>query len=273
MGRHKYIQCSSCQKKIRSDNMKFHKHRKVEVEKYKMKICSICGKIMKSGNLARHLKIHGKRNVVDEIKAAQKENEEKLENGKLIEEYIKTENIDPEILQRKHKEALQTKIPTHVVDVTLRVWQKVLLKYIEPSERGIFWIVGRRGNEGKSWFQRYLQNLRGPSRVFEVSIKKNSDGILHALSKRIVSLIEIFLFNVPRSFDMEDFPYGFIEEIKDGNAVSTKYNSSVLDIKIPNSVLVFANELPDITRMSKDRWTVYSTDGEYLFRNSGCKVE
>ena len=72
---------------------------------------------------------------------------------------------------------------------------------------------------------------------------------------------------------MEDFPYGFIEEIKDGNAVSTKYNSSVLDIKIPNTVVVFSNELPDITRMSRDRWTVYSTDGEYLFKDNGRKVE
>ena len=71
---------------------------------------------------------------------------------------------------------------------------------------------------------------------------------------------------------MEDFPYGFIEEIKDGNAVSTKYNSSVLDIKIPNSVVVFSSELPDITRMSTDRWTVYSTDGEYLFKDNGNMV-
>ena len=134
--------------------MKFHKHKKVEVSKYKMKICSICGKIMKSGNLARHLKkhsednarlskshankykmkicpicgknmingnlarhlknIHGKRQIVDGIKAAQKENEEKLENGRLIEEYISSRNIDPEILQQKHKEALQTKIPTSI---------------------------------------------------------------------------------------------------------------------------------------------------------------
>ncbi len=46
-------------------------------------------------NLARHLKKHGKRDIVDEIKAAQKENKEKLENGRLIEEYIDTENIDP----------------------------------------------------------------------------------------------------------------------------------------------------------------------------------
>ena len=276
MGRHKYIQCSSCQKKIRSDNMKFHKHRKVEVEKYKMKICSICGKIMKSGNLARHLKMHEKnshRQMADEIEAAHKENIERLENGKFIEEYISTKNYDPEILQRKHKEALQTKIPSPVVDVTLRVWQNVLLKYIEPSERGIVWIVGRSGNEGKSWFQRYLQNLRGPSRVFEVSIKKNSDAILHALSKRIVSLIELFLFNVPRSFSMDDFPYGFIEEIKDGNAISAKYSSSILNIKIPNAVVVFSNEYPNIKKMSRDRWTVYTTDGEYLFKANGRKVE
>ena len=237
-----------------------------------MKICSICGKLMIGRNLARHLKKHGKRDIVDEIKAAQKGNKEKLENGRLIEEYIDTEKIDPEILHQKQKAALQTKVPTPVVGVTLKVWQKVVLNNIEPSERGILWIVGRSGNEGKSWFQRYLRNLRGSSKVFESSIKKNSDGILHALSKKIVSLIEIFLFNVPRSFNMEDFPYGFIEEIKDGNAVSTKYNSSVLDIKFPNTVVIFSNEFPDSTRMSEDRLTVYSTDGEYLFKDNGNMV-
>ncbi len=37
--------------------------------------------------------------------------------------------------------------------------------------------------------------------------------------------------------------------------------------------LASKTSLPDLTKMSKDRWTVYSTDGEYLFRDSGYKVE
>ena len=36
--------------------------------------------------------------------------------------------------------------------------------------------------------------------------------------------------------------------------------------------VVFSNEFPDSTRMSEDRWTVYSTDGEYLFKDNGNMV-
>ena len=41
--------------------------------------------------------------------------------------------------------------------------------------------------------------------------------------------------------------------------------------KVEESV-VFSNEFPDSTRMSEDRWTVYSTDGEYLFKDNGNNV-
>ena len=53
----------------------------------------------------------------------------------------------------------------------LRPWQEKLVELIKPSERDIIWIVGSVGNEGKTWFQKYLKDIHGV-RVFDVNIKK-----------------------------------------------------------------------------------------------------
>ena len=276
MGRNKYIECSTCSKKIRSDNMKLHKHSKVYVQKYNMKICPICNKAMIYTNLTRHMRTHAKQSyskLIDEIKTDQKRNKENFEKGVFIKEYINQQKIDPKILRKEHQKAVKTSIDSPVLDIVLKPWQEKLLKLIKPSKREIFWIVGRDGNEGKSWFQDYLRNTRGSGKVFQAAMKKSRDGILHALSKRIVSLIDLFIFNVPRCFDMNDFPYDILEEIKDGKTVSTKYDSSILKLNTPNIVVVFSNENPNEWKMSKDRWTVYDIKEEYLFTSRGCKIE
>ena len=240
-----------------------------------MKICPICNKAMIYTHLARHMRTHTKQSyskLVDEIKTDVEKNKEDLEKGEFIKDYIQQQKIDPKILRREHQKAVKTSIDRPLLDVVLRPWQEKLLKLMKPSEREILWIVGKDGNEGKSWFQNYLKNSLGASKVFQASIKKNSEGILHALSKRIVSLIDWFIFNVPRCFYFDDIPYHMLEEIKDGKAVSTKYESSILDLNTPNIVVVFSNERPEERKMSRDRWSVYNIEGEYLFRN-GRKLE
>ena len=61
-----------------------------------------------------------------------------------------------------------------------------------------------------------------------------------------------------KNFHMEDFPYCFLQEIKDGIAASTKCEINILELKTPNIVLVSLNDLPDKDKISKDRWTVRS---------------
>ena len=272
MGRNKYIQCSVCSKNIRSDKMKFHMHSK-DV-KYKKKTCPICKKLMILTNLERHLKIHAKQSKaewINEIKTDQVKNKECLEKGLFITEYIKEQNIDANILRREYREAMKTKLPTPQVEVILRPWQERLVEVMKPSEREIIWIVDPAGNEGKSWFQKYLKDIHG-LRVFDANIRRSSKCILHILSKEIVSLIDIFLFNVPRSFNMDEFPYEMLEELKDGKAESTKYNSIKLQVNTPNIVLVFSNENPDKERMSNDRWVIYLIGGGVLLHSNGYKV-
>ena len=45
---------------------------------------------------------------------------------------------------------------------------------------------------------------------------------------------------------MDDFPYEMLEELKDGKAESTKYNSIKLQVNTPNTVLVFSGGGEDI---------------------------
>ena len=252
--------------------MKFHMHSK-DV-KYKKKTCPICKKLMILTNLERHMKIHAKQSKaewINEIKTDQVKNKECLERGLFITEYIKEQNIDANILRREYREAMKTKLPTPQVEVILRPWQERLVEVMKPSEREIIWIVDPAGNEGKSWFQKYLKDIHG-LRVFDANIRRSSKCILHILSKEIVSLIDIFLFNVSRSFNMDEFPYEMLEELKDGKAESIKYNSIKLQVNTPNTVLVFSNENPDKERMSKDRWIIYLIGVGVLLHSNGYKV-
>ena len=255
MARNKYIRCKVCSKNVRSD--KQHSHGE---NAYSMKSCSICHKSMIAGNLFRHMKTHTKtkQGILNNIKKDQEHLIQLRETGQIIEELLKNSTIDPSSLRREYSKALEVVSTPDKITDTLRPWQQELLEDIKPSDRNIIWVVGRGGAEGKSWFQRYLVQHHGPHRVFDTTIEKRSDGILHALSKRIVSLIEVFIFNIPRSFSIDNVPYNLFEQIKDGQAISAKYDSKVLRFKTPNIVLVFANNQPSRSKMSLDRWQTFN---------------
>ena len=210
--------------------------------------------------------------LIEELERGKEKKKKDYERGVFIKNSIRNGEIDPDILTEEHHKAMKTKFRALKVEVILKPWQEKLVELIKPSEREIIWIVGSVGNEGKTWFQKYLKDIHGV-RVFDANIKKSSKCILHILSKEIVSLKDLFLFNVPRSFNMDDFPYEMLEELKDGKAESTKYNSVKLELNTPNTVLVFSNEKPDKERMSNDRWVIYLIGGGgYLLRTNGYKV-
>ena len=85
--------------------------------------------------------------------------------------------------------------------VQLRPWQRKLVK-IRPTQRHVIWIWGSRGNEGKSWFQSYLETFYGFSRVVRLDLRNKTSNILYALSKRPLQTTDIFLFNDTRASDL-----------------------------------------------------------------------
>jgi hypothetical protein len=206
------------------------------------------------------MKTHISKDILDNIRKDQEHFDQVRKTGQIVEELLKNSNIDPRSLRREYTKALEImNVPDKITD-TLRPWQQNLLEDIKPSDRNIIWVIGRNGAEGKSWFQRYLVQHYGSQRVFHTTIEKRSDGLLHALSKRLVALIDVFIFNIPKSFSIDNVPYNLFEQIKDGQAISTKYDSKVLRFKTPNIVLVFANNKPSRSEMSLDRWQTFNID-------------
>ena len=73
---------------------------------------------------------------------------------------------------------------------------------------------------------------------------------------------DIFVFNLLRSDTA--VAYGLLENLKDGNLISSKYKSKVLKIKTPNTVIVFSNSYPNMDQLSADRWKIYEIVGNDL---------
>ena len=102
---------------------------------------------------------------------------------------------------------------------------------------------------------------------------KKGENILHILRKQSLICKDIFLFNIAKSFPALDCPYGTLENIKDGQAISPKYDSSILNFKIPNTVMVFSNKSPYTQRLSSDRWIKYRIIKDNLVEDKKFKFQ
>ena len=101
-------------------------------------------------------------------------------------------------------------------------------------------VVGKEGNEGKSWFQKNVKSWLGARRVVTgIDIKANNASIFQALRKCPIVTADIFLFNIGKS--KQKINYDALEKIKDGEAFASKYSSQQLKIRVPNVVMVFSS--------------------------------
>ena len=102
-----------------------------------------------------------------------------------------------------------------MLQVELRPWQQELMEMAAtPTEREVIWVQGIRGNEGKSWFQDYLEVFHGHARVVRLDLKMKTAKVLHVLTNRPLSSTNIFLFNEPRAINYESCNYSILESIK-----------------------------------------------------------
>jgi len=131
-------------------------------------------------------------------------------------------------------------------------WQQYLLDKInaKPHDRKIYWVYEELGNAGKSTFIKHcVCNIDGA--IGPLSGKCND--IFRILAKE--SYIGTVLFDIPRCFNEDFINYQAIESIKNGMCCSAKYDSEVLVFNTPH-IIVFANEKPNITKLSLDRWEI-----------------
>jgi len=149
--------------------------------------------------------------------------------------------------------------PTVLDESELYPWQQELLRLIReetPNSRSIYWIYDKIGNNGKSelckflaWnkLSMYIQSGKASDIKNILMEKKNSRDICIDLSRSNENFVS----------------YTVMEELKNGYIFSGKYEGGFKFITTPN-VFVFANFLPDLSKMSEDRWVIKELDDRVL---------
>ena len=195
---------------------------------------------------------------------------EKIARGKRILDILIKSIVREGSLSRERKEALHLYHREHQLrdmsQAKLRPWQEHLFEITKtPSEREVIWVIGKDWNEGKSWFQDYLESWFGFNQVMRLGLRIKHKDICNILKKRPLTSIGIFLFNDARTIPPEENTYYCIlENIQDGYATSSKYDNDVIKFKRPNTVLVFSNIIPDWRKLSMDRWKSYRLNDNHL---------
>ena len=155
-----------------------------------------------------------------------------------------------------------------ISSVQLRPWQKDAFDLFEQisDDRTVHWICDKEGNSGKSWFQNYVQAYFGYNRVFQCDLRMGHRDICHIMRKRSISTIDIFLFNDSRSASGSEVNlYRILDNIKDGQAMASKYDGNIISFKTPNIVMVFSTVYPNLNKLSGDRWRIYNVNRDKLF--------
>ena len=282
MGNNKKITCRKCFRVMRKDNLKRHMERH-ENENYQNETIYSSSITSSTTSLQEETESNFSLDTTktyevsplkseEMIKRLIKDDEEYKYNvacGKQIYEEVNKHGIKEESLCPEYKELLDAYMKQRnmidIDNVILRTWQTSLLEYMVPTNREVIWIIGTKGNEGKSWFQEFLESKFGWHRVIcSMDIKMKKGNICQALRKRSLMTTNMFLFDVGKGATDENVNYDVLEKIKNGRIVADKYNTAELKFQTPNIVIVFCNEKPDIGKLSKDRWKIFKIIGEDL---------
>lgn len=136
----------------------------------------------------------------------------------------------------------------------LRPWQNELTDILEKdtSDRTIHWVYDPIGNNGKS---KLASHLVMQSEYIRLTNGKTAD-IAHSWNGENV------VFDYSRSQE-ELINYGILEDVKNGSVFSPKYDSKCKSFKSPK-VCCMSNFLPDVGKMSQDRWQIYTIENNKL---------
>ena len=89
-----------------------------------------------------------------------------------------------------------------------------------------------------------------------MELSETQRNAFHILRGVYSGQTHIFFFNLPRGQCMDSENYKLLKSIKDGSAIAGIYNSKKLILKKPNILIVFANNEPYRSKLSKDRWKI-----------------
>ena len=269
--------CKVCYREMRSDVLARHmKQHSMRNESSPVTNISVTNNYNTISGVSTERKDEENENKDEELKKylikIENEYQEKLVQGKKIYKMLGEGVVSYQALPREMKEDVDHYMENQadfrdVGNVELKPWQESLLEYVQqPCDREIFWIIGKEGNEGKNWFQKYVKSWLGARRVVTgIDIKANNASIFQALRKCPIATADIFLFNIGKSMKQFDkINYDALEQMKDGEPFASRYNSQLLKIRVPNVVMVFSNSPPDVNELAKVRFRVFNINNNEL---------
>ena len=175
MGRNKRVTCQKCFRVMRSDNlkthMKQHEDGKFENESFCASSLSISKISLDNESMISSVSTSYEVSSTKEeelrkiLKRDDEEYKYKLAQGKILFQSMYDMGIAEESLRPEFKEMLdlyrKQREYMNINQVILRPWQQSLLEHMKPSDREIIWVIGKKGNEGKTWFQKYMESKYG----------------------------------------------------------------------------------------------------------------
>ena len=146
---------------------------------------------------------------------------------------------------------------TEYNNVEWRHWQKFFFEILEGpvDKRKVHWFYDPVGNTGKSFLCKYLLLTK---QIILVDGKKQD--VLHQIvcwkdQRKGDQLIDAIIIDLPRD-SLHSFHYSLLETLKNGFIQSGKYEGGRVVFPIPH-VFVFANEQPNYSKWSEDRYSLY----------------
>jgi len=141
----------------------------------------------------------------------------------------------------------------------LKIWELALEKRIfEPApHRKIEWWWEDIGNVGKSEFAKYLcTNHPEKATFFDTLVYRETAFQMTELFGKQRWKGDTIFIDLPRDFEEWTTFYRTLEMVKNGMCKSAKYQGGVMIRQHQVHLIVFANFLPDLNKLSYDRWII-----------------
>lgn len=156
--------------------------------------------------------------------------------------------------KKTEQEKIKEKILKQYENVIWKEWQQKIINIIceKANNRTINWVFDPIGNQGKTFLRKFLA-LKYQCLICD----GKKDNILNQLKVKCIDNnenIEIVICDIPRH-NQDFINYGILEQLKDGHVYSGKYEGAEIWLEDVH-VIVFSNQMPDLSKFSEDRWNI-----------------
>jgi len=113
---------------------------------------------------------------------------------------------------------------------------------------------------------RHVQAHFGYNRVFQCDPRMGHRDMCNIMRKRSISTIDTPPLNDSRSASGSEVNlHHILDNIKDGQAMASKYDGNIISFKTPNIAMVFSTVHPNPNKPSGDRWRIHDVNRDKLF--------